>query len=76
MYKSKHILLRAFNEKDAKFISEIKDDFEAIKAYAGRPFPSNYSSELEWITNMYPAGLLKSIFSVSKSILLMPRLPT
>ena len=64
MYKSKRISLRAFTEDDAKYISEIKNDFTALKAFAGHPFPSNLISEKEWISNMYPPGLLSTIYFV------------
>tara|TARA_R110002124_G_C8974716_1_gene515923 strand:+ start:81495 stop:82052 length:558 start_codon:yes stop_codon:yes gene_type:complete len=61
MYKSKRIRLRAFTEDDANLILEMKMDFEGLKAAAGRPFPSNLNSEKEWISNMYPNGLLSTI---------------
>ena len=64
MYKSKRITLRAFTQDDAKYINEIKNDFKALKAFAGRPFPSNLVSEKEWISNMYPPGLMSSIYFV------------
>jgi RimJ/RimL family protein N-acetyltransferase len=64
MYKSKKITLRPFNEDDAKIISEMKADFLATKAFAGRPFPNNTVGEKEWISKMYPAGLLSSIIFV------------
>ncbi len=68
MYKSKRIFLRPFTEDDAKYISEIKTDFTALKAYSGRPFPNNTVGEKEWISKMYPAGLLSSIILVVEEI--------
>jgi RimJ/RimL family protein N-acetyltransferase len=64
MYRSKRITLRAFTEDDAQWISEIKMDLDGTRAYGGRPFPSNINSEKEWISKMYPAGYLSSIFVV------------
>ena len=61
MYKSKRINLRSFTEDDAKLIMEMKMDFIGLKAACGRPFPSNESSEKEWISKMYPNGFLSSI---------------
>ncbi len=61
MYRSKRIHLRAFTEADAKLIIEMKMDFDGLKAAAGRPFPTNENSEKEWISNMYPNGLLSNI---------------
>lgn len=64
MYKSKRLLLRPFNEGDAKMISEIKEDFIGLRAYAGRPFPNNEDGEKKWIANMYPSGLQSLIILV------------
>lgn len=61
MYKSKRIQLRAFTEDDAKFIIDMKMDFEGLKAAAGRPYPTNENSEKEWISKMYPNGILSNI---------------
>ncbi|SED68040.1 Protein N-acetyltransferase, RimJ/RimL family [Tenacibaculum sp. MAR_2010_89] len=61
MYKSKRIRLRAFTENDAKLIAEMRSDFEGVKAAGGRPFPTNENSEKEWISKMYPNGLLSNI---------------
>ena len=60
MYRSRRICLRAFTENDAKFIMEMKQDFEGLKAAGGRPFPSNENSEREWISKMYPNGYLSN----------------
>jgi RimJ/RimL family protein N-acetyltransferase len=57
-------MLRPFIEDDAKMISEIKEDFIGLRAYSGRPFPNNVEGEKEWISKMYPAGLLSSIMLV------------
>lgn len=62
MYSSKRVTLRALTEQDAKYISEIKSDFSGLKAFAGRPFPGNLNSEKDWISNMYPPGLLSNIY--------------
>lgn len=68
MYKSNKICLRAFTESDAKFIIEMKMDFDGLKAAGGRPFPSNENSEKEWISKMYPNGLLSNIHFVIEEI--------
>lgn len=60
--KGKNIFLRAFEIDDAKWLQEIRQDFEGLKGFAGSPFPSNLESEKEWISNMYPKGERKSIF--------------
>ena len=62
MIEGKKIRLRPFITDDAKFITELKSDFEGYKAFAGPPFPSNTESEKEWIGNMYPKGLPSSIY--------------
>lgn len=64
MYKSKNICLRAFIEDDAKYIIEMKMDFNGLKAAGGRPYPSNENCEREWISNMYPNGILSNIHFV------------
>lgn len=64
MYRSKILLLRSFTENDAPFLIEMKMDFEGLKAAGGRPFPSNQQSEKEWISKMYPNGLLSNIYFV------------
>ena len=64
MYKSKRLMLRPFKEEDAKMISEIKEDFNGLRAYAGRPFPNNEDGEKKWISKMYPPGLLSLIILV------------
>lgn len=64
MYKSKRLLLRPFNESDARWISEIKEDFNGLRAYAGRPFPNNEEGEKGWISRMYPPGLQSLIILV------------
>jgi RimJ/RimL family protein N-acetyltransferase len=64
MYKSKKLLLRTFTENDAKYLLEMKQDFEGLKAAGGRPFPSNEVSEKEWIAKMYPNGFLSNIYFV------------
>jgi len=68
MYKNDRIKLRPFKEDDAKYIQEIKEDYDGLKAFAGRPFPSNLESEKEWISNMYPPGLLSTIYFVVEEI--------
>jgi RimJ/RimL family protein N-acetyltransferase len=68
MYKGKNVLLRAFSEDDAKYVCELKTDFIALKAFGGRPFPNNLAGEKEWISKMYPAGLLNSIILVVEEI--------
>lgn len=57
MIEGKKVRLRPFVTEDAKYISELKSDFEGMKAFAGIPFPANIESEKEWINNMYPKGL-------------------
>jgi RimJ/RimL family protein N-acetyltransferase len=64
MYKSKNINLRAFTEDDAKFIVEMRKDFEGVKAAGGRPYPVNENNETEWISNMYPNSYLTNIHFV------------
>lgn len=64
MYRSKRLLLRPFNEGDAKFIGETKEDYIGLRAYGGRPFPNNEEGEKKWISNMYPPGLLSLIILV------------
>jgi RimJ/RimL family protein N-acetyltransferase len=68
MYKGKRVLLRPFTEDDAKIISEMKEDFTATKAFGGRPFPNNLEGEKEWISKMYPPGLLSNIILVAEDI--------
>lgn len=62
MLESKRLILRAFEVDDAKKMQELRSDFEATKAFAGLPFPSNIESEKEWILNMYPKGLKLNIY--------------
>lgn len=68
MYKSKNICLRAFTERDAKFIVEMRADFTGLKAACGRPFPVNENNELEWIAKMYPIEYPLNIFFVIEEI--------
>jgi len=62
MIEGNKIRLRAFVIDDAKYITELKSDFEGLKAFAGFPFPSNTESEKEWISNMYTKGLPSTIY--------------
>lgn len=68
MFKSKKILLRPFVSDDAKYLSEMKENFAFTKAFGGRPFPNNLEGEREWISRMYPPGLLSSIILVVEEI--------
>lgn len=68
MYRSKKIILRPFTEDDAKYLCEMKENFAFTKAFGGRPFPNNLEGEQEWISRMYPAGLLTSIILVVEEI--------
>jgi len=61
-------MLRAFNSDDAKYLCEMKENFVFTKAFGGRPFPNNIEGEQEWISRMYPAGLLTSIIFVIEEI--------
>lgn len=56
------IYLRPFEVEDAKWVQEIRNDFDSIKNFAGNPFPSNLVGEKEWISKMYPPGERKSIY--------------
>lgn len=62
MIEGKKIRLRGFVTDDAKYINELKSDFEGLKAFAGLPFPANIESEKEWIGNMYAKGLPSAIY--------------
>lgn len=58
----KRIELRPFEQKDAKYLQEIRQDVEGLKSYAGNPFPSNLESEQEWIARMYSFGNVSNVF--------------
>lgn len=62
MIKGEKITLRPFKLEDAEKMCELRSDFEAIKAFAGSPFPSNIQNEKEWISTMYPHGTRTSIY--------------
>lgn len=68
MYKSKNIQLRPFDENDIEYIVEMRRDFNAQKAAGGSPFPSNHLNEKDWISNMYPHGVLTNIHFVIEEI--------
>lgn len=68
MYKSNRLQLRALNEEDAVFINEMRSDFIGHQAAGGSPFPSNLNSQKEWISKMYPAGLLTNIYLAIEEI--------
>lgn len=68
MYKNERIKLRGFKKEDAAALVELRDDFEAIKSFAGSPFPVNLQTEEEWISNMYPPGLKTSLYFAIEDI--------
>ena len=68
MYKSERLQLRALTEEDAVFINEMRSDFVGNQAAGGSPLPSNVDSQKEWISKMYPAGLLTNIYLAIEEI--------
>lgn len=68
MYKSERIRLRGFKKEDASKLVELRDDFDAVRSYAGSPFPVNLQTEEEWISHMYPPGLKSNLFLVIEEL--------
>jgi diamine N-acetyltransferase len=68
MYSNEKIKLRGFRKEDAPKLVELRDDFEGVRSYVGSPFPVNLQTEEEWISNMYPAGLLEKIYLAIEEI--------
>lgn len=64
MYSNDRIKLRGFRKEDAPKLVELRDDFEAVRSFAGSPFPVNQQTEEEWISNMYPPGMKNNLFLV------------
>jgi RimJ/RimL family protein N-acetyltransferase len=62
MLKGERITLRPIEPGDAENINLLRQDFDAIKAFVGSPFPGNIISQQEWINSMYPNGILKNIY--------------
>ncbi len=62
MIESKRLILRSFRIEDAGGMDKLRSDFEAVKAFAGSPFPSNIESEKEWIHKMYQKGIRNNIY--------------
>jgi RimJ/RimL family protein N-acetyltransferase len=62
------IKLRGFKKEDAIELVALKMDVNSIKSFAGSPFPVNLDSEEEWISNMYPKGLKKTIYFAIEEI--------
>lgn len=61
MYSSKNLRLRPFVESDANYINEMRFEFVAQLAAGGSPFPMNLENHKEWISKMYPYGVLTNI---------------
>lgn len=68
MYSSDKIRLRGFKKEDAPKLVELREDFDAIRSFAGSPFPVNQQTEEEWISNMYPPGLKINLFLVIEEL--------
>lgn len=68
MYSNDKIRLRGFRKEDAQKLVELREDFDAVRSFAGSPFPVNLQSEEEWISNMYPPGLKANIFLAIEEI--------
>ena len=68
MIQGINIRLRSFNQSDAAFIAELKNDSKGVRAFAGSPFPGNLDSEKEWIGNMYPKGLPANVYLALEEI--------
>jgi diamine N-acetyltransferase len=68
MIQGINVQLRPFNLTDALFMTELKNDVDGVKAFMGLPFPSNFESEKEWISNMYPKGLQTQVYFVVEEI--------
>lgn len=64
MLKGENITLRPFETTDSANMNLLRQDFDAIKALVGNPFPGNEISQHEWICQMYPSGILKNIYLV------------
>jgi RimJ/RimL family protein N-acetyltransferase len=68
MYSNEKIKLRGFRKEDAPKLVELREDFDAVRSFAGSPFPVNQQTEEEWISNMYPPGLKTNIFFAIEEI--------
>ena len=62
MYSSKNLRLRPFVESDAIYINEMRLEFDAQLAAGGSPYPMNIENHKEWISKMYPYGVLTNIY--------------
>lgn len=69
MYSSKNLRLRPIVESDAIYINEMRLEFNAQLAAGGSPYPMNIENHKEWISKMYPYGVLTNIhFAVEEVV--------
>lgn len=62
MLEGENITLRPIETADGEQLNLLRQDFAAIKAFVGNPFPGNEISQQEWINSMYPSDFPKNIY--------------